>query len=166
MSGAGEGAHGRPAPTDTVTLFRRRMLFHKRRLVSPIGIDIGFQAVRMLQLECAPGGGGAGYRVVAAVRRPLPAEAVTPEALAAPGRRGALIAAVIRDALRGGGFVGRRAVAALPREIVHLKNLRLPPVPDSDLAWAVRADARDIFGFDPDSARVQFLDAGEVRQGG
>ena len=34
-----------------------------------------------------------------------------------------------------------------------------------ELPMAARIDARDLFRFDPDSADVQFVDAGEVRQG-
>lgn len=125
-----------------------------------VGVDIGFDAVRMLQLAPAPNGGG-GLAVVAAVERPL-----STKGGARMETRVAAAADALRQALRGRHVRGRRVVAALPRELVHVRPMRLPPMPDSELPWAVLADARDLFPFDTAKARLQFLDAGEVRQAG
>src|SRR5581483_1897548 len=62
-------------------------------------------------------------------------------------------------------FSGRRIVAPLPREIVQVKNLRLPSMPVAELQSAIEFEARSIFPFDADHAQVRFLHAGEVRQG-
>ena len=59
----------------------------------------------------------------------------------------------------------RRVVVALPREMLHVKNLRMPLIPQHELAAAVRFEAKNIFAFDTDKAHVQILPAGEVRQG-
>jgi type IV pilus assembly protein PilM len=67
--------------------------------------------------------------------------------------------------LRSGGFIGRHVVASLPRELVQVKNLRLPHMPPADLEQAVQFEARSIFPFDTDDAQIRFLHAGEVRQG-
>jgi type IV pilus assembly protein PilM len=67
--------------------------------------------------------------------------------------------------LRRGGFSGRNVIAALPRDIVHVKNLRLPVMPPAELGAAVRFEARNIFSFDADTAHVDYIAAGEVRQG-
>jgi type IV pilus assembly protein PilM len=72
---------------------------------------------------------------------------------------------MIRKLLRQGGFVGRELVACLPREIVHVKNLRLPMIPPHELAGAVEFEAHNIFTFDTDKAHVEHCIAGEVRQG-
>jgi Tfp pilus assembly PilM family ATPase len=60
---------------------------------------------------------------------------------------------------------GRQVVTSLPREIVQVKNLRLPMIPPHELAAAVEFEARNIFTFDTDKSRVEFCPAGEVRQG-
>jgi type IV pilus assembly protein PilM len=67
--------------------------------------------------------------------------------------------------MRSADFVGCRGVVALPRDIVHVKNLRLPQMPASELASAVEFEARNVFEFDTEHAQVRFLHAGEVRQG-
>jgi type IV pilus assembly protein PilM len=64
-----------------------------------------------------------------------------------------------------GCFTGRHVVAALPRQLVHVKNLRLPMIPAEEIAGAVEFEARNVFSFDTDQAYVRFLHAGEVRQG-
>ena len=69
----------------------------------------------------------------------------------------------IQQLIRGGAFVGRSVVTALPRQIVHVKNIRLPQMPVSEIAAMVQLEARNIFPFASDSARVEFLLAGEVR---
>ena len=98
--------------------------------------------------------------VIAAAKHPIP-----DEARKNPTRRVELTAKVIRQLLAQQPFVGRNVVATLPRELVHVKNLRLPPIPADELEAAVQFEARSVFGFDVDDARIEFLPAGEVRQG-
>jgi len=124
--------------------------------VLPIGLDIGFDSIKMLQLETV----GQSLAVVAAARQQFPEEVRTQPQLRLP-----LAVDMIRKMLRSGGFVGRQVVTSLPREIVHVKNLRLPMIPPHELAAAVEFEARNIFTFDTDKARVEFCPAGEVRQG-
>ena len=64
-----------------------------------------------------------------------------------------------------GGFTGHSVVTALPREIVHIKNLRLPLMPAAELPAAISFEARNVFPFNAESAYVDYLTAGEVRQG-
>lgn len=123
----------------------------------PIGLDVGSESVKMLQLAIGP----AGLAVVAAVRMLIP-----DDAKGDPDKRVAFAGETLRAALRQRRFRGRRVVAALPKDVVHYKTHRLPPMPPAELAMAARIDARDLFRFDPDSAEVQCLDAGEVRQQG
>jgi type IV pilus assembly protein PilM len=67
--------------------------------------------------------------------------------------------------LRQHPFRGRSVVAALPREVVHAKNLRLPQMPAPELEAVVHFEAKNVFPFDTDQAAVHYLPAGEVRQG-
>src|SRR5688500_14378546 len=90
--------------------------------LQPIGIDVGCDGVKMLQLQ-AIGADAAPSLSAVAARYPLPAGA-GPQAM-----REALTAAIRRALRRGGPFRGRRVVAALPRDLLHVRNLRLPPIP-------------------------------------
>jgi type IV pilus assembly protein PilM len=128
-----------------------------RSQVQPIGLDIGHDSIKMLQVEII---GDQTLSVRAAARQALP-----DEARQQPQLRLALAADLVRQMIRQNGFVGRHVVTTLPREIVHAKNLRLPQIPSSELASAVEFEARNIFAFDTDDAQVRHMPAGEVRQG-
>ena len=124
--------------------------------IQPIGIDIGYDSIKMLQLETA----GSTLAVHAAASMPVPVEM-----RGDPTKRAQILPDLIRQILRQNPFHGRRVVASLPRDIVHVKNLRLPVMPADELAAAIEFEARTIFSFDTESAQVRFLPAGEVRQG-
>lgn len=124
----------------------------------PIGLDIGHDGIKMLQVEVAPAGNT--LSVVAATRSVLPAEVRGDHAL-----RMAAAVDLIRQAVRQQPFHGRDVVATLPREIVHVKNLRLPQMPAAEIEQAVQFEAPNVFPFAVDRARVHYLPAGEVRQG-
>jgi type IV pilus assembly protein PilM len=128
-----------------------------RSQVQPIGLDVGSDSVKMLQLETI----GQTLAVVAAARQPLPPAAREEK----PELRVPLAVDLIRQMFRGGRFSGRRVVVALPREMLHVKNLRMPLIPQHELAAAVKFEAKNIFPFDTDKAHIQILPAGEVRQG-
>jgi type IV pilus assembly protein PilM len=124
--------------------------------VQPIGVDFGHDSVKMLQLEVR----GGRLVVHAAARQSLETSArINPE------RAFASAVKIVREMLRGGDFQGKRIVAALPRDIVHIKNLRLPIMPAAELVAVIRTEAKGVFPFDLNEARVEFLPAGEVRQG-
>jgi len=132
-----------------------------RSQIQPIGLDLGLDSIKMLQLEVVQQPSAAPQlRVVAAGRQTLPEEARKN-----PQRRAELSAQIIQRMFAQQPFVGRRVVATLPREIVHVKNLRLPLMPPAELETVVFKEARGLFQFDVNEARVQFLTAGEVRQG-
>lgn len=132
------------------------MIKLSRSQLQPIGLDIGRDSIKMIQLEVI----GDALVVRAAARRNLP-----DEVKADPQLRMPVAAEMVRQMLREGGFSGCRAVLALPREIVHVKNFRLPLMPVSELEAAVRFEAGNLFPFDAEQAQVHFQPAGEVRQG-
>ncbi len=127
-----------------------------RSQILPIGVDIGCETVKLLQLEIV----NSGLKVVAASKQHLPEEARRDAALRLP-----LAMQTINEMLRENRFKGRQIVAALPRDIVHSKNLRLPQMPADELRGAVEFEARNIFKFGNDPAHVQYLNSGEVRSG-
>lgn len=127
-----------------------------RTQAQPIGVDLGFDAVKMIQLEVADGS----LKVVAAARQALP-----PEVREQPELRIPVAMDIVRRILRGGEFRGNRIVTCLPREMVQVKNLRLPVMPPAEMTSAVEFEAKNIFSLDADDALVRYLPAGEVRQG-
>jgi type IV pilus assembly protein PilM len=122
----------------------------------PIGLDIGTDSVKMLQVEAVSDH----VAVVASGRMAIPEEARADSAM-----RMTVAADLVRQMLQTHPFEGTRIVACLPREIVHIKNVRLPLIPAAELSAAVEFEARNIFPFDVEQARMRYVLAGEVRQG-
>jgi type IV pilus assembly protein PilM len=127
------------------------MIRFRRSQTYPIGVDVGHESVRMIQLERRGGaaGGDAALSVVAGARVPLPEK---------PGagqgrRRSHIVAQVVAGALRNHPFRGRRIVVALPRELLSVRNLRVTASPGQSVADAVRAH---------DGSIEHFIAAGEV----
>lgn len=69
---------------------------------------------------------------------------------------------VIADMLRDSGFAGRRVVFALRPGLVRIKNFRLPPMTEEELAKAVRFEAAERFQTLDDRPEIRFLSAGHV----
>jgi len=132
------------------------MIRFTRAQIQPIGVDIGHDSVKMLQVEAV----GSSLEVTASAKMPLPASVHGD-----PSSRVPAAAELIRHMLRQHPFRGRNIVATLPREIVHMKNLRLPHMPAAELPAVVGFEARNVFPFDTEKAKVHYLAAGEVRQG-
>lgn len=70
----------------------------------------------------------------------------------------------IGAALRRGKFSGKQAVSALPAELLRYKTLRMPPMPESDIAQAVAWEAAERFQL-TESQSLQHYRAGTVNQG-
>jgi Tfp pilus assembly PilM family ATPase len=87
------------------------------RFLSPsiglIGIDVAHDGIRMLQLR------GSGGRVDVVAAAQLDGGSTPPPDLR---RR-------IRAAMLSGRFTGRRCVVSIPRELVHVRTTRMPPMP-------------------------------------
>jgi type IV pilus assembly protein PilM len=125
----------------------------------PIGLDVNSDGVRLLQLESS----GLSLSVVAAAHREMDLGATLPV------NRCREAAAMAAKLLKEGRFRGRRIVAALPGEIVHVKNLRLPQMPAGELDAAVRFEAQNFIGAvadDGEPPMMDYLVGGEVRQNG
>ena len=130
----------------------------------PVGMHLGADGVRMLQLREGP---GRSLEIGAAVWLPLPA--TEGEGRPEASRYRAAAAAVGR-ALRGRGFVGRRLNAALPAELLQVRTFRSDSAPIFGAAPPSPGPGdrpRASAGVSPgQSMQVQTLLAGEVRQGG
>lgn len=124
--------------------------------VLPIGLDIGTTTVRMLQL----GGTETDLRVVDAAKYVIPQEARS-----VPSARRAVIIEGIRGMLRGRRFRRREVIMALSAEEMAVRSIRIPKTPREELPTAVNWEVQNKFPFDTATAVVQYLPAGEIRQG-
>lgn len=127
-----------------------------RRQHLPIGIDFGFDGVKLLQLSA----GASGLAVVAAA-----SQTVDGEAGRLPFERLSESVLVIGKLLRRDAFHGRSAVVALPRELITVKNLRLPLIPEAELSAAISFEAETLFSAPADTLELRHIRAGEVRHG-
>ncbi|HUT02051.1 MAG TPA: pilus assembly protein PilM [Phycisphaerae bacterium] len=122
----------------------------------PIGLDIGTDSIKMLQM-CRVGG----VITVRACRRwrfPVPAD---PD----PRARRELAVGAVPDMLRRGGFRGNHVISSLSCGQLKIKNVRLPKLSGRELERAVHGEAHDRFGGDFAPDQLHYLRAGEIRQG-
>jgi len=123
----------------------------------PIALDIGGDSIKMLQMQRV----GGALRVRAGARWRFPDVPSTDLR-----QRRDLAVMAVRELLARHGFRGRRVVYALPMSQIHIKNIRMPSMPDSQLTSALMLEAQQRFelpGIAPD--QMGYLNAGEVRQG-
>lgn len=124
--------------------------------VCPIGVDWGAHSVKMLQLDRRDGA----TKVIGAASRTIPLDMPKqgPERVK---RMAELLSSLHKD----GGFEGRRVVSCLPATSVQYKNLRLPRMPENEIRAAVEWEASDRLRLSIEAMRLEYYDAGEVRQG-
>ena len=122
----------------------------------PISLDVGADSIKMLQMRQS----GGVVSVCASGRWRFPAS-LGPDA----SHRKELAVTAIRDMLRRGGFHGKRVVSALSCNQLSIKNIRLPHMEGHELQRAVAWEAKERFGFDVGPDELNFLSAGQVRQG-
>ncbi len=130
-----------------------RRLLHRP---APIGLDIGHDSVKMLQLASR----GGKLVTVAAARCPFPHDATVD-----PEQRRQFAAQAVRDTLSTGDFTGRRVVTCLGSEDLLVKQVRLPRMTRQELSKAVQWEANDRFGFTVSPEQLHYVVAGEVQQG-
>ncbi len=127
-------------------------MWSMRHKAGPIAIDFGSHALRVMQL----GGDDRRTEVIAAACHVYPSPA-----RGAAHQPGEIIEA-LRAVLRGQKFVGRQTVSALGERQLLVKNIRLPDMPEVELASAARFEAGErITGLD-DDAEIRFIPAGFV----
>lgn len=132
------------------------MLFLSPRKRWPIGLDIGADSIKMLQL-CQSGDR---VCVRAAERWHFP-----PPGDQDPSQRQELAAVAINDMLKRGNFRGRRVVSSLRCDELSIKNVRLPRMKPAELKQTLLYEARERFGFDIAADQLNCLNAGQIRQG-
>ncbi len=128
----------------------------KSRNLSPIGLDIGNYSMKMIQL---------------AVSNNRIAVVAADETRVDPGinrnneeKKGFVVSALKRM-LANGKFRGKNVVSCLPSEKVRVTSLRLAEMKPDQIEEALKKEATERFGLDPDKDVINYLHAGSVLHG-
>lgn len=122
----------------------------------PIGLDIGHNSIRMIQLAQTK----AGIKVIAAEEEAFIAEGQSDEQT-----RHDYIICAIKDMLTRGGFQGRNVVSCLSNGELKIKSFRLAPVEESALEETINKEASERFGLDPENDEIRHILAGNAFNG-
>jgi type IV pilus assembly protein PilM len=128
----------------------------KNRSPRPIGLDIGHNSVKMIQLTV--NGGQMGVLAADEVR-------IDPNVNGdQQGRRAAVVSA-IKQMLAKGNFHGRNVVSCLPNDKLKITSLRIGETEFDQIEQVLRKEVVQRFGLDPDKDSADYVVAGSVRQG-
>jgi type IV pilus assembly protein PilM len=128
----------------------------KSRGLLPIGLDIGHNSVKMIQLVM----NGGQISVLAAdkvrIDRSIDGDGE---------KRKSFVISAIKQMLAEGKFHGRNVVSCLPNDRLKITSLRLAEAEDEKIEQALRKEVAQRFGLDPDKDAINYVLAGNVRQG-
>lgn len=128
----------------------------KIRGQQPIGLDIGHNSIRMIQLVIDD----EQISVIAADETHIDAGINGDE----QSRRSFIVSA-IKQMLANGSFQGRNVVSCLPSDKLRITCLRLAEDERCGIEQALRREVAHRFGLDPDKDSMDYMVAGSVRQG-
>ena len=128
----------------------------KNRSPRPIGLDIGHNSVKMIQLTVS--GGQIGVLAADKVR-------IDPNVNGDPQGRRAVVVSAIKQMLAKGNFRGRNVVSCLPNDKLKITSLRIGETEFDQIEQVLRKEVVQRFGLDPDKDAVDYVVAGSVRQG-
>ncbi|MDD5010867.1 MAG: type IV pilus assembly protein PilM [Phycisphaerae bacterium] len=123
---------------------------------SPIGLDIGQNSIKMLQMRLD----GERIIVTAADERQL-----NPEVSEDEQERTEAIVAAIKEILVRGEFHNREVITCLPSSELIIKSLRLDTGDEREIERALKAGIIERSGLKADEYEVRFMSAGNIRQG-
>ncbi len=128
----------------------------RNRNLRPIGLDIGHNSVKMIQLAM----NGGQISVIAADKACIDAGVDGDE----QARRGFVISA-IKQMLDEGSFRGRDVVSCLPNDGLKITSLRLGETATEEIEQALKKEVVQRFGLNPDKDAMDYMVAGDVQQG-
>jgi type IV pilus assembly protein PilM len=128
----------------------------KTRGLQPIGLDIGHNSIKMIQLAI----NGERISILAADKVRVEAGMNGDE----EARRRFVISA-IKQILAKGKFRGRNVVSCLPNDELRVTSLRLSETETDEIEVALRKEAGQRFGLDPEKDTINYLVAGNVQYG-
>jgi len=122
----------------------------------PIGIDVGYDSIKMIQLVLH----GGNRSVIAAEKVQLPSEINDDEE-----QRGQFVTSSIKQMVERGGFRGRDVILCLPNDKLKIISVRTSETEEDKINSVVRDEVAQRFGFESDEDEINYLVAGEVKQG-
>ena len=128
----------------------------KTRGVRPIGLDIGHNFIKMIQLAI----NGGHISVVAADKI-----RIDPGINGDGEERKNFIISAIKQMLTGGNFNGRDVVSCLPNGRLKITSFRLAETETEEMEQILRKEVSHRFGLDPEKDTVNYIIAGNVQQG-
>jgi type IV pilus assembly protein PilM len=127
----------------------------KTRCLLPIGLDIGHNSVKMIQLLV----NGERLSVVAARKARIDHN------LSDEKERNKFVVSAIKKMLAEGHFHGRKVISCLSNDGLEITSLRLTDALGDGTEQALRKEVIQRFGLDPDEDAMQYVFAGNVHQG-
>ena len=128
----------------------------KTRGLRPIGLDIGHNSIKMIQLAI----NGERISVLAADETRIDSSVNGDE----QARRSFAISAIERMLDRG-NFQTRNVVSCIPSGKLKITSLRLAEAQEDGIEQALRKEVVQRFGLDPEKDAMDYVIAGSVRQG-
>ncbi len=128
----------------------------KTRTLLPIGLDIGHNSVKMIQL--VRNGGQISVLAADKVR-------IDPGIDGDGEERRSFVISAIKQMLAKGSFRGRNVVSCLPNDRLKITSLRLAEAESEKIEQALKKEVSQRFGLDPDKDAINYVLAGNVRQG-
>lgn len=128
----------------------------KTRSIQPIGLDIGHNFIKMIQLAI----NGGHITVVAADKI-----RIDPGINGDGEERKNFVVSAIKRMLSSGSFRGRDVVSCLPNGRLKITSLRLAETETEEMEQVLRKEVSHRFGLDPEKDTTNYLVAGNVRQG-
>ena len=122
----------------------------------PIGLDIGNNYIRMIQLSVNEGRIG----VLAADKVQIDSS-VNGD----PDKRRSFVVSTIKQMLEEGDFHGREVVSCLPNDKLKVTSFRIAETQDDKVEHIMKKEAAQRFGLDPEKDSINYVMAGSVRQG-
>ena len=128
----------------------------KTRGQRPIGLDIGHNSIKMIQLAVYEGH----TSILAADKTHIDA------GINGDGEeRRSFVISAIKQMLTEGNFRGRNVVSCLPSDRLKITSLRLAEAETQEIEQVLRKEVGQRFGLDPDKDTINYVLAGNVRQG-
>ncbi|NIP24230.1 MAG: pilus assembly protein PilM [Phycisphaerae bacterium] len=128
----------------------------KTRGQRPIALDIGHNSIKMIQLAINDGH----ISVLAADKARIDSR-INGD----PDERRNFVVSKIKQMLAEGNFRGKKVISCLPSNRLKITSLRLARTESEKIGQALRKEAAQRFGLDPDTDAINYLLVGDVHQG-
>ncbi len=129
-------------------------MFGFRKNIGSIGLDIGHDSIKMLQLCHRQG------QLSVLHSHQVPIGHLADE----PAPQQALVT-ILKKTVEKGGFKGKQVVSCLPNDILRITSVQLDTLDSLKMGVNINKEAVYRFGFDPDVDAIRYIHAGEVRRG-